>query len=100
VGLGACWSGAYMESALELSVSSKLHADHFIKQQAHKIEGFRHTAALIPRFGHAEMQRMARLRCFLSVISGPRRAETCRCFAEAGREAGAEEQGWWDAQAC
>jgi hypothetical protein len=51
---------SYMESALELAVPSELHADYFIKQQAHKVEGLRHAAALIPRFGHAEMQCMAR----------------------------------------
>jgi hypothetical protein len=45
-----------MEAALELSIPSQLHANHFVKQQAHKVEGLRHRAALVPGFGHGGMK--------------------------------------------
>lgn len=45
-----------MKAALELSVPSELDADHFIEQQAHKVEGLRHRAAFISNFGHGGMQ--------------------------------------------
>lgn len=43
---------AYMETALEFSVTSELYANHFVNEQAHKVEGLRHSAALIPDFSH------------------------------------------------
>jgi hypothetical protein len=41
-----------MEAPLELSVPSELHAHHLVQQQAHKVEGLRYGAALVPGFGH------------------------------------------------
>ena len=43
---------AYMETALQFSVTSELYANHFINEQAHKVEGLRHGAAFVPDFGH------------------------------------------------
>jgi hypothetical protein len=45
-----------MKAALELSVPSELHANHFIEQEAHKVEGLRHRAAFVSNFSHGGMQ--------------------------------------------
>jgi hypothetical protein len=51
---GGAGLSAYMEAALQLSVPSELHANHFVKQQAHKVEGLRHRAAFVPGVGHGD----------------------------------------------
>jgi hypothetical protein len=51
---GGAGLSAYMKAALELSVPSELHANHFVKQQAHKVEGLRHRAAFVPGVGHGD----------------------------------------------
>ena len=59
-----------MKAALELSVPSELHANHFIEQQAHKVEGLRHRAAFVSDFGHGEMQFFMVLVCIAELGTG------------------------------
>ena len=47
---------AHMKAALELSVPSELHANLFIEQEAHKVEGLRHRAAFVSNFSHGGLQ--------------------------------------------
>jgi hypothetical protein len=67
-------AGAYMKTALELPVPSELHANHFVKQQAHEVERLRHCRAFVPDFGHGGMQSNRAL-----FVSGVFPAWSCRC---------------------
>jgi hypothetical protein len=53
---GRADGGAYVEAALEFTVTAQLHKNDLIKGKANKIQGLRNGCASIFSVGHGELE--------------------------------------------